>query len=136
MKDLNEVFEILKEYKLRLNADKCPFRLSSGNFLGHLVTCERIEANLEQIVAINDLESSKSAKEVQKLIGIAETLNRFISKSFDICCPFFQLLCKIKFFNGMKNQACTSTIQIVLYQATTSLHPGCGRAALCLSHHL
>ena len=113
-----------------------PLWTELGNFLGHLVTCERIEANLEQIMAINDHESSKSAKEVQKLIGIAASLNRFISKSSDICCPFFQLLCKIKFFNGMKNQACTSTIQIVLYPATTSLHPGCGSAALCLSHHI
>ena len=38
LKDLSEVFEILKEHKLRLNIAKCAFRLSSGKFLVHLVT--------------------------------------------------------------------------------------------------
>ena len=34
LKDLAEVFEIFKEHKLRLNATKCVFRISSGKFLG------------------------------------------------------------------------------------------------------
>ena len=36
--DLIEVFTTLKRHKLRLNAVKCAFRVSSGKFLGHLVT--------------------------------------------------------------------------------------------------
>lgn len=36
--DLKEVFEVLKQHKLRLNAEKCAFGVSSGKFLGHLVT--------------------------------------------------------------------------------------------------
>ena len=33
LKDLSEVFAILKEHKLRLNTAKCAFRVSSGKFL-------------------------------------------------------------------------------------------------------
>ena len=62
LKDLTEVFEILKEHKLRVNATKCAFWVSSGKFLGHLVTLLGIVANSEKIVAINDLESPKNVE--------------------------------------------------------------------------
>ena len=38
IRDLAEVFAILKTYKLRRNAVNCAFGVSSGKFLGHLVT--------------------------------------------------------------------------------------------------
>ena len=38
IRDLTEVFAILKTYKLRWNAVNCAFGVSSGKFLGHLVT--------------------------------------------------------------------------------------------------
>ena len=43
--DLTEVFVILKRHKLRLNAAKCTFGLSSRKFLGYLVTQRGIEVN-------------------------------------------------------------------------------------------
>ncbi|GFS33557.1 hypothetical protein Acr_00g0029250 [Actinidia rufa] len=48
IRDLTEVFRILKKHKLRLNTAKCAFGVSSGNFLEHLVTRRGIEVNLEQ----------------------------------------------------------------------------------------
>ena len=42
---LSEVFEVLNKHKLRLNADKCVFGVSSGKFLGFLVTSRGIEAD-------------------------------------------------------------------------------------------
>ena len=38
IRDLTEVFTILKRHKLRLNATKCAFGVSSEKFLGHMVT--------------------------------------------------------------------------------------------------
>ena len=45
IRDLTEVLTILKRQKLRLNATKCAFGVSSGKFLGHLVTRQWIKAN-------------------------------------------------------------------------------------------
>ena len=42
---LKEVFEILRRHKLRLNADKCVFRVGAGKFLGYLITNRGIEVN-------------------------------------------------------------------------------------------
>ena len=43
--DLRAIFEILRKYKLRLNASKCSFGVGSGKFLGYMVTHRRIEVN-------------------------------------------------------------------------------------------
>ena len=58
------MFTILKKHKLRLNATKCAFGVSSRKFLGDLVTQRGIEANPEQLIAINNLVSPRTAKEV------------------------------------------------------------------------
>ena len=38
VKDLEETFEILRQHKLRLNADKCVFGVGAGKFLGYMIT--------------------------------------------------------------------------------------------------
>ena len=94
VEDLTNIFEILREYKLRLNASKCSFGVGLGNFLGYMVTHRGIEVNPDQIKAINNLQPPWNPKEVQKLIGMMAALNRFISRSADRCRPFFLLLHK------------------------------------------
>ena len=37
--NLVEVFEILRYHKLHLNATKCALEVSSGKFLGYMITC-------------------------------------------------------------------------------------------------
>ena len=45
--NLGEVFSMLKEDKLCLNASKCSFGASSGKFLGYMITHRGIEVNLD-----------------------------------------------------------------------------------------
>ena len=65
--DLTSIFEILREYKLHLNASKCSFGVGLGKFLGYMVTHRGIEVNPDQIKAINNLQPPRNPKEVQKL---------------------------------------------------------------------
>ena len=62
--DLRAIFEVLRNYKLRLNASKCSFSVGSGKFLGYMVTHRGIEVNPDQIKAINNLRSLRNPKEV------------------------------------------------------------------------
>ena len=96
--DLRAIFEILRKYKLRLNASKCSFSVGSGKFLGYMVTHRGIEVNPNQIKAINNLRSPWNPKEVQKLTRMAAALNKFISPSADRYRPFFLLINKWKGF--------------------------------------
>ena len=62
--DLTSIFEILREHKLRLNASKCSFGVSSEKFLGYMVTHRGIKVNPDQIKAINNLQPPRNPKEV------------------------------------------------------------------------
>ena len=53
--DLRIIFEVLRNYKLRLNASKCSFGVGSGKFLGYMVSHSGIEVNHDQVIAINNL---------------------------------------------------------------------------------
>ena len=43
IRDLEEAFSVLKKHQLRLNTSKCSFRVSSGKFLGFMITHHGIE---------------------------------------------------------------------------------------------
>ena len=62
--DLRTIFEILRKYKLHLNASKCSFGVGLDKFLGYMVTHKGIEVNSDQIKAINNLRSPRNPKEV------------------------------------------------------------------------
>ena len=53
--DLLVIFQILRKYKLCLNASKCSFSVGLGKFLGYMVTHIGIEVNPDQIKTINNL---------------------------------------------------------------------------------
>ena len=98
VRDLSDVFGILRRYRLRLNASKCSFGVGLGKFLGYMMTHKGIEVSPDQIRAIHSLQPPRNPKEVQKLTGMIAALNRFISRSADRCGPFFLLLNKWKGF--------------------------------------
>ena len=83
---------------MHLNAEKCTFGVGASKFLGYLISTRGIEANPDQIEAVNHLKPPSNPKEVQVLTGMLATLNRFISKFADRCRPFYQLLKKWKGF--------------------------------------
>ena len=109
VEDLREVLEILRVTKLRLNATKCLFGVSSGKFLGHMISYNGVEANLDQISALMNLQPPKDAKQVQRLTGMIAALGRFISRSADRCRPFFQLLGKKRKF--LWDQDCSAAFE-------------------------
>ena len=49
---------------MKLNPSKCAFGVSSGKFLGFMVSHKGIKANLDKIQAILDIKPPKNVKEV------------------------------------------------------------------------
>ena len=62
---LQEDFELLRAYGMKLNPSKCAFRVSAGLFLGFMVTQRGIEANPAQLKAIMESSAPASKKKVQ-----------------------------------------------------------------------
>ena len=94
LSDLQETFDTLRSYNMKLNPSKCTFGVTTGKFLGFVVSQRDIEVNPNKIRAIMEMTSSTSIKEVQSLNGKVAGLNRFVSRATDKCLPFFRMLKK------------------------------------------
>jgi len=81
-------------HKMKINPTKCAFGVSSGKFLGFMVSQRGIEANPEKVSAVLGMQSPWTTKQMQQLTGRISALNRFISRSTDKCLPFFKILRK------------------------------------------
>lgn len=55
LKHLQETFDILRKHNMKLKPEKCTFRVSSGKFLGFLMSQRGIEVNFDKIKAIEDI---------------------------------------------------------------------------------
>ena len=116
--DLEETFDTLRQYSMKLNPNKCTFGASSRKLLGFMVSHRGIEANPEKIEAILDMKPLQSIKEVQSFTGRVVALNRFVSKATDKCLPFFKVLKKAfewtdecqKAFKDLKTYLVTATL--------------------------
>ena len=92
--DLQETFDTLRSYNMKLNPSKCVFGVTAGKFLGFMVSQRGIEVNPEKVWAIMELGQPRAVKEVQSLNGKIAALNRFVSKATDKCLLFFHMLRK------------------------------------------
>ena len=92
MDDLKEIFDTLRSYNMKLNPDKCAFRVTTGKFLGFMVSQRGIEANPNKIRIIIEMAPPRSVKEVQSLNGKVAALNKFMFRATDKCLPFFHML--------------------------------------------
>lgn len=91
-KDLEQILNILDEYQIKLNLDKCVFGVKAGKFLGFMISHRGIEANPEKMEAILNMRAPKTLNELQKLNGRITTLRRFILCSAKKCLPLFRAL--------------------------------------------
>ena len=89
---LQEAFELLLAYGMKLNPSKFTFGVNAGRFLGFMVTQRGIEANPSQLRAILESQASASRKGVQQLTSRLVALGRFISRFTNRLNPFFATL--------------------------------------------
>jgi hypothetical protein len=123
-----KTFANFRKAGLKLNLEKCVFRVKKGKFLGYLVSTKGIDANPNKIEAILRMEPPKSRKGAQRLTGRLASLNRFISRSAERNLPFFEVLKSAKVFQWGPTQQKAFEELIEL----TTLTPPLPRAPLLL----
>ena len=122
---LVESFQVLKDYKMKLNLTKCAFGVSTGKFLGFIVNSRRIEANLDKIKAMLDMQPPLNTKEIQRMTKRIAVLSRFVSRSNDKCQSFFQVLKKAFHWDAHFEEA-FSAIKIYLSSPPVLVRPSEG----------
>jgi hypothetical protein len=102
IEDLEETFKTIEELQDETKPSRvCLWSVgvSSGKFLGFMVSQRGIEANPEKVSAVLDMQAPCITKQLQQLTGRIAALNRFICQSTDKCLPFFKILRKTFFLN-------------------------------------
>ena len=94
LEDLRETFNTFRSYNMKFNPGKCAFGVTTGKFLGFMVSQKGIKASPDKIRAIMEMAPPRNVKEVQSLNGKIAALNRFVSRATDKCLPFFRTLKK------------------------------------------
>ena len=62
--DLQETFDTLRSYNMKLNSSKCVFGVTAGKFLSFMVSQRGIEINPEKVRAIMELGPPRTVKDV------------------------------------------------------------------------
>ncbi|RDX85405.1 Retrovirus-related Pol polyprotein from transposon 17.6, partial [Mucuna pruriens] len=91
---LQRLFDVLKKYQLKLNPEKCSFKVQVEKFLMFMLTKREIEVNLNKCQAIIDTRSPKNIKELQQLAGKIMTLACFLSRLVETTLAIFHCLRK------------------------------------------
>ena len=94
--NLRKFFERIKEYRLRLNPQKCAFGVIAEKLLGILVSDRGIKVDPSKIKAILEMPPPKSEKEIRGFLGQLQYISRFIAKITSTCKPIFKFLRKNK----------------------------------------
>ena len=91
---MKETFANLREYKVKLNSEKCVFSVPAGKLLSFLVSERGIEANPKKIKAIERMRKPAQLRDVQKFTGCLASVSRFLSRLGERALPLYQLMKK------------------------------------------
>ena len=61
---LEETFELLRKFKMKLNLEKCAFEVCLGKFLGFMVIHKGVKSNPKKIMVITKMKSPRTLKEI------------------------------------------------------------------------
>jgi hypothetical protein len=90
--DLRKMLECTRKHGLKMNPNKCAFRVSTGQFLGFLIHQRGVEVGQKSISAIDNIKAPTNKKELQSLIGKIYFITWFISNLSERIQPFTPLL--------------------------------------------
>ena len=82
----------MKTYKLRLNPNKCTFRVRSGNLLGFIISDKGIQVDPAKVKAIQEMPVPRTEKDVRVFLGRLNYIAKFISHMTATFEPIFKLL--------------------------------------------
>ena len=86
--------KMIKEYRLRLNHQKCNFGVTARKLLGFLVSDRGIEVDPSKIKCMLEMPPPMNEMEIRGFLGRLQYINQFIAKLTSTCEPIFKLLRK------------------------------------------
>ena len=112
---LQAALDRTKMIGMTLNPDKCKFRVTEVTYLGHKLTGEGVQPDQTKIEAIINMPAPQDKPGVQRLLGMANYLAKFIPGMSEITAPLRELLKKqVTWHWAAKHQAAFEKIKEIL----------------------
>jgi hypothetical protein len=92
---LRKVLNRTREYNLKLSADKCDFRKQEITYVGHVLSCDGLKADLEKVRAVMDMKPPSNRNELRKFMGFIQYLVKFLPNLSQESAPLRHLLSNI-----------------------------------------
>ena len=96
LNDLRTVFERLAAHGIIINPNKCVFRVSELDFLGHHIDKRGITPLPEKVQAVRDFPQPQSQRQLRQFIGLVNFYHRFLPHCAQLMQPLHALLSKGK----------------------------------------
>ena len=116
---VEEVLTKFDENQLFLNPDKCTFETEEIEYLGLIVSRDRIRMDPVKVAAVKEWPTPTSKREVQQFLGFVNFYRRFIREYSKIAKPLTELMGKLEWkweqrqadaFNNIRSRVSSTPI--------------------------
>ena len=91
---LQKVMTRAKEANVKFNKEKVLYKVSSVNYMGHIVTSEGVKVDNAKVKAIAEMPPPTDKARLQRMLGMTKYLAQYIPGETTITAPLRQLLRK------------------------------------------
>ena len=91
LKQMQDIFDRLKQAKLKLKPKKCKLLQTKVKYLGHIVSKEGVETDPDKVKAVRDWPRPSCVKDVRSFIGFCSYYRRFIPNFATVAKPLIRL---------------------------------------------
>ena len=91
---LGQVLDRCRERNLKLNREKCHFRVSEVHYVGHVLSADGVKPDPKKVEAILVMPTPTNREGLQRFLGVVTYLSKFIPNMSQKSAPLRQLLQK------------------------------------------
>ena len=86
------LLERCKNKGIKLNKEKCKFRLSEVSFMGHVISAEGLKPDPAKIQGVQEMPTPENKQDVKRLLGMVNYLQKFAPNLSEATAPMRELL--------------------------------------------
>ena len=108
---IQQVFDRLRQFNLKLHPQKCMFARQEVLFLGHVLSPQGIAVNPAKLSAVSSNPPPRNQKQVRSFLGLASFYKKFVKGVSTIAAPLHSLLQKDRPF--IWSEDCDKAFQLL-----------------------